>query len=76
MKKKKKLTWEKLEHILKNNVDFITIHENEHFGKERFMIYFKIDVVIYSETFEEIKKFGNEFFIMTNDEHLILVIYK
>lgn len=73
--KNKKITLYKLRKIFKYNEDVIKIREIELFGQDRFMIYFKIDCVIYSETFNEIKKFNNEFFIMANNEQLILVIY-
>ena len=74
MEKEKKLTLSKLKHILKNNDEIKDFHESKLFGQERYVIYFQD--VIYSNTFKALKKFNNDFFIMTNDEHLILVIYK
>jgi len=74
MEKEKKLTLSKLKHILKNNDEIKDFHESKQFGQERYVIYF--EDVIYSNTFIALKKFNNKFFVMTNDEHLILVIYK
>jgi len=74
MEKEKKLTLSKLKHILKNNDNFKDMHESKQFGQERYVIYFQY--VIYSNTFKALKKFNNDFFVMTNDEFLILVIYK
>lgn len=76
MKIEKKLTLYKLKNIIKKNGKFKDMHESTQWGQKRYTIYFEFDDVIHSDTFKELKKFNNDFFIMTSFQYLILVIYK